>query len=81
VSATPLLVAPAVAVIVAELNKRPLWAVGTPFVVAAELYAAASDEMAKILRKRGYPPSLSAEYVRRGVPHFLVLGTPIVSNG
>ncbi len=72
------MVAPAVAVIVAELNRRPSWQVGQPFPVPAELYAAAFDEMTAIMKKRGFGTPISPQL---NVPNFLIQGTPIISHG
>jgi hypothetical protein len=74
----PLLVAPAVAVIAAELRKRPAWAHGEPFPVPSDLYQAASLEMAAILKKRGFQ-RLFEDQLKNG--NFMIFGTPIITNG
>lgn len=70
----PIIVAPAISVIVAELRKRPEWRCGEPFAVPSDLYQAARDEMKAIMKKRGWPlPSKDDS--------FLIYGTVIVPNG
>lgn len=76
-----LIVVPAVAVIVAELRKRPAWQEREPFPVPAELYEAASAEMAAVMKKRGFPLPVSKPLKASGVENFLILGTPIISYG
>lgn len=75
----PLIVAPALSVIVAELGKRPAWQRERPFKVPAELWEAGREEMAAIQRKRGFALPIAGSLIRAGVAHFMVHGTAIVS--
>lgn len=71
------LIAPAVSVIVSELAKRPQWQHGQPFAVPGELYKAAQEEMAAIMKRRGFklPVSLNVK-----AENFLINGTAIVAS-
>jgi len=66
------LVAPAVSVIVAAMDKRPYWAKGTPFPVPPDVYKAAREEMTKILEKRGFE--------LREADALMIYGTRIVAT-
>jgi hypothetical protein len=74
----PLIIAPAVSVIVAELGRRPAWQHGEPFKVPASLWKAASEEMEAIMLKRGFKLPVSKAVKAE---HFLIQGTPIVAHG
>ena len=74
----PLLVAPAISVIVAELRKRPEWQKDRPFKVPAELYREAETEMRAILKKRGFSLGRSKTVEAE---NFLIYGTVIIPNG
>ena len=73
----PLLVAPAVAVLVAELRKRPAWQSDKPLLVPPDLYDAARSEMEAIMKKRGFRLGMSKAVKAE---NFLLQGTAIVSG-
>ena len=66
--------APHVATIANALMRRPFHASRRPFPVDPQLWADARQEMASLVRDRGW--SL-CEDPALGKPNFLVLGTPI----
>jgi len=74
----PLLIAPAVSVITNEIAKRPAWQKDQPFKVPSDLYIAARNEMAAIMKKRGFPLPRSKTVK---ADNFLLYGAVIVSDG
>lgn len=72
----PLIVAPAVSVIVSELRKRPRWECDRPLTVPSDLWTAAREEMEAILKKRGFRLGVSKAVKAE---NFMIFGTAIVA--
>lgn len=68
---------PALAIIMRFMAKRPSWEDKQPFAVPDDLYERGLEEMREQMKKRGFAVPIDKNM---RVPHFLVLGTPVVAK-
>lgn len=70
--------APDLAEVQRRIVERQAWLREDPVVVEPQLWSDARRQHAEVLEARGWPISVNGELERRGVPHFLVMGVPVV---
>jgi hypothetical protein len=76
--AVSLVEAPELADIYRALVRRPYWQATQPFAVSPRTWRAAQEQLAAVMRKRGWPLLADAETSRKGIANFLLYGVPIV---
>lgn len=68
---------PALAIIISYMAKRPAWLDKQPFEVPGDLYDRGEMEMRAHMKQRGFALPIDKNLA---VPHFLVMGTPVVAR-